>query len=166
MAGLIVIPPALIQASSIVSGSVSVVIFLLGGYAVLECIRALIATERSPQRYLKWWPLLSVGIADVAVGVCIVLWLDAPVLQLLYLTSGWAVLAGIITIVAAIRRRKSIMGEWLLGLGGATTMVLAGYLLLYPLPGLITIGWFISSYLIAFSALAVIFIVERRRLKA
>jgi uncharacterized membrane protein HdeD (DUF308 family) len=53
----------------------------------------------------------------------------------------------------------------LLGLGGAATIAVAFYLFQHPFPGLITIGWFVGSYLIVFFALALIFMFEWRRLK-
>ena len=145
--------------------AVGVMILLLGVYAIIECIRAVIATERSPERYLRWWPFVALGITDVVVGILTFLWLDAPTLELLYLSAGWAALAGIITVAGAMRRRQSVMGEWLLGLGGVATVVLAGYLALHPFPGLITAGWFAGLYLFVFLALAVIFVAEWRRLK-
>lgn len=144
---------------------VGVLISLLGVYAVIECIRAVIATERSPERYLRWWPFVSLGITDVLLGVFTLLWLDAPTLEILYLSAGWAVLAGIITVAGAIRRRQSVMGEWLLGLGGVATIAVAGYLFQHPFPGLVTVGWFAGLYLFVFCALAVIFALEWRRLK-
>ena len=56
--------------------AVGVLIFLLGVYAVIECIRAVIATERSPERYLRWWPFVALGITDVLLGIFSFLWLD------------------------------------------------------------------------------------------
>jgi uncharacterized membrane protein HdeD (DUF308 family) len=145
---------------------VGFVVLLYGVYAVIECIRALVATERSPERYIGWWPFVSLGVADVVVGVLMVLWLRIVALELLYFTAGWSVLAGIIMVAGAIRRRKSVMGEWLLGLGGMATILLGVYLVWYPLPGLITLGWFVCTYAVVFCALGLIFVFERRRLKS
>jgi len=151
--------------SRVAANVVGSAVLLFGLYALIECIRALIATERSPKRYLRWWPFVALGIANVVVGVLIVLWLQMLALELLYLTAGWAVLAGIITVAGALRRRNSIMGEWLLGLGGIATILLGVYLVWYPIPGLITLGWFVCTYIVIFGALGLIFFFERRRLK-
>ena len=74
----------------------------------------------------------------------------------LYLTiAAWAVLTGIFEIVAAIRLRKEIKGEWLLALGGIASIVFGVLMIVYPMAGILTVIWLIGAYAIVFGVVLV-----------
>lgn len=122
----------------------------------------------------RWWVLVLSGIAGIAVGVLFVLFpllsTMAYALFAVMVVAGWAIATGVLEIAAAIRLRREIEGEWLLGLAGALSVLLGiGLIALAWIdPGVtvLSIGWLIAIYaLIAGIALIVLALRLRKRAK-
>jgi len=102
----------------------------------------------------RWWALILSGLVGVMVGV---LFVGFPVLSSIayatvavLLIAFWAIATGVAEISAAIRLRREIAGEWLLGLSG-TVSVLLGLVLLWiamgnPAVSVVSVGWLIALY--------------------
>ena len=76
------------------------------------------------------WPLIIIGVLGLLAGL-IILW--NPVLGALTLTvviAAWAIITGILTIIAAVRVREEIDNEWWLIITGALA-VLFGILVFF-----------------------------------
>jgi uncharacterized membrane protein HdeD (DUF308 family) len=69
--------------------------------------------------------------------------------------ATWAVLTGILEIVAAIRLRHEINNEWLLALGGIISIALGFLLFLRPVAGGIAIIWTVAAYAVIFGVLLI-----------
>jgi uncharacterized membrane protein HdeD (DUF308 family) len=59
----------------------------------------------------------------------------------------------VLDIVAAIRLRREIEGEWMLALAGLASIVFAAIVFLYPLAGVLTLIWMVSLYAFVTGAL-------------
>jgi uncharacterized membrane protein HdeD (DUF308 family) len=67
--------------------------------------------------------------------------------------AAWAVLTGIMEIVAAIRLRREIRNEWMLGFGGALSIVLGFLMLFQPGAGGLVITLMVGAYALIFGIL-------------
>lgn len=102
----------------------------------------------------SWGELVLRGVLGIAVGVIFVLIpLVAVVgyaLATLAILIAWAVVTGVLEIVAAVRLRKAIRGEWLLGLSGVLSILLgvavAAFLYLFPGATILSVAWIIGLY--------------------
>jgi uncharacterized membrane protein HdeD (DUF308 family) len=70
--------------------------------------------------------------------------------------AGWAVGTGMFEIVAAIRLRKEIQGEWALGLSGALSVLFGLMMFVSPGAGALAVLGLIAAYAIAFGVLLVV----------
>ena len=123
--------------------------FVFGFYALLDGVFALMAawSFRSSDR---WWVLLLEGLLGIAAGVIAFISPGITALALLTVIAAWAILTGVLEIVAAIRLRQEIENEWWLGLGGLASIIFGVLLVIWPDSGLVTISWIVGFYAIAF----------------
>ena len=107
-------------------------VLLYGAYAFADGVLAIAAALVGRTVGVPWWALLIEGLAGIGVGIITLLWPGITALVLLYLIAFWAVVTGVFEIVAAIRLRKEIRGEWLLALSGVLSVLFGVALIVSP----------------------------------
>ncbi len=131
-------------------------IIIFGVYAIVDGAVAVDTGLSRTQESPRWWHFLLEGLISIAAGVVALILPELATLVLIYIIASWAVITGILEIVAAIRLRNEISNEWLLGLGGLVSIVLGVFLFLEPVAGSIAIIWTIAAYALIFGILLVI----------
>jgi uncharacterized membrane protein HdeD (DUF308 family) len=126
--------------------TLAVLVLLFGAYALIDGVLAIIAGLRAAQRHERWWPFAIEGLASLAAGVITFIMPTATAFALLFLVGFWAMFTGILRIVAAVRLRKEIQGEWLLILNGILSVLFGALLVALPILGLVTLVWVIGAY--------------------
>jgi uncharacterized membrane protein HdeD (DUF308 family) len=132
-----------------------VLIALFGAYALVDGIFALVAAVRAAERHQRWGPLLLEGVSGIVVGVLTFAWPGVTALILLYFIAAWAILTGLFALMGAVRLRREIDGEWLLGLTGLLSVVFGLLLVAFPGAGALTVVWLIGTYALIFGVLLV-----------
>jgi uncharacterized membrane protein HdeD (DUF308 family) len=130
-------------------------VFLFGAYALVNGIFAILAGVTGADRNSRWWVLILEGILGIAIAVVTVLWPGITALTLLYLIAAWAVITGTLEIVAAIRLRREIDNEWLLGLSGVVSVLFGLYIAAFPAGGALAVVWLIGAYAILWGILLI-----------
>jgi uncharacterized membrane protein HdeD (DUF308 family) len=133
-----------------------VLVLFFGAYALVEGIFALIAAFRVRDGGKPMWSFVVIGILGIAAGIVTFLWPGITALALLSLIAVWALFMGVFQIVAAVRLRKEITHEWLLGLSGLLSVVFGVAMLARPVEGLLAIVWVIAAYSIVFGILLIV----------
>jgi uncharacterized membrane protein HdeD (DUF308 family) len=128
---------------------------LFAAYALVDGVFSLVAAVRAAGRQARWWPLLLEGVLGIAAGVVTFLWPNITALALLYLIAAWAIVTGVFEIVAAVRLRREIEGELLLGLAGLASVIFGILLILFPGAGALAVLWLIGAYAIGFGILLI-----------
>ena len=117
-------------------------------------IAAAIANWRSNEEH--WWTLL-VGALGILFGLMALTRPVVTALGLLLSIVAWILAVGVLQIVAAIRLRNQIRGEWRLALSGALAVLFALFVIASPPEGVIAIMWTLGFYAITFGCLLVAF---------
>jgi uncharacterized membrane protein HdeD (DUF308 family) len=86
-----------------------------------------------------------------------VLWPQITALILLVVIAVWALIAGVLQIVAAVRMRKVISNEWFLGLSGVVCVVLGLLLIVQPAEGAIGLVIAIATFAIVWGVSLILF---------
>jgi uncharacterized membrane protein HdeD (DUF308 family) len=89
---------------------------------------------------------LLLGVLSVGIGLATFIAPTVTALVLLYLVAWWALVTGIGQIAAAIRLRRAISGEWLLGLAGLLSVGFGIVLIFFPGAGALAITLWIGAY--------------------
>jgi uncharacterized membrane protein HdeD (DUF308 family) len=124
---------------------------------LFDGIASLVAGTRSARSGERWGAMVFRGITGILVGVIFVLLPMLATVTYAFLTvimvAIWSVIAGIFEISAAIRLRKAIQGEWLLGLAGAFSLLLGLAILVLVIPNpvatILSAAWLIAIYAFA-----------------
>ena len=135
--------------------TLAVIVLLFGAYAIIDGVFAIVAAVRALERHERWGSLLLEGIVDLLAGVIAFVWPAATAVALLFLVAFWAIVTGALQIVAAIRLRKEVQGEWLLILNGVLSLLFGAVLLALPAAGLLVIVWWIGGYSIVFGIIMI-----------
>jgi uncharacterized membrane protein HdeD (DUF308 family) len=141
-------------------------VFLYGFYAMADGIFNIIAAfRRNGSSGPPWWALLISGVFGLIAGLIAFFLPGITALVLLYLIAAWAVVTGTMSIVAAIRLRKQIRGEWVLALSGVLSIIFGVLLAVFPGPGALAVVLWIGAYAIVFGVLLIVLGFKLRKIK-
>jgi uncharacterized membrane protein HdeD (DUF308 family) len=128
-------------------------VFLFAAFAFVDGVFALVSGIRRAESGKPDWLLIIGGIAGIAVGILGFASPDAVAVVLLAWIAAWAILTGILEVVAAYRLREVLQGELLLALNGIVSVLFGLYLIVFPGAGAITIVWIIGLWAIVSGAI-------------
>jgi len=125
-----------------------VLVLLFGAYAFVDGVIVLSFGLLAAGDGERWWPLVLGGVVGIATGVLTFVQPAAMALALVYVIGAWAVVTGTLEIVAAIRLRKVITSEWLMGFSGVLSIVFGAVVLVQPGTGALALVFLFGFYAI------------------
>ncbi len=144
--------------------ALAVLVVLFGVFTLMHGLFAVWLAVGERRQSQRLWLLLIEGLASLAVGVITFAWPAITVLILLYLVAIWACLIGLLEIVTALWRWRTLKHEWLLLLVGAISLVLGLILLFRPTAGALALLWLFGAYAIITGVLLLVFALRLRNL--
>ena len=136
--------------------TLSALVLLFGAYAVVDGVAAVVVGIKDYGERERWWATLLGGLVSLGAGIVTFMMPGLTALTLLTLIAIWAVMRGIFEIVAAIRLRKEIEGEWLMALAGALSIAFGLYMFAFPGSGAVAVVWWIGAYAVAIGLMLVV----------
>jgi len=126
---------------------------LFGFYAILDGIFDIVSAIKAPGHH---WPLLVEGIVGIVAGIVTFMWPGITAMFLLYLIAFWAILTGVLEIVAGIRLREVIANEMLLILMGVISTLFGILIIIFPGAGALAIIIWIGAYAVVFGIILIV----------
>lgn len=126
--------------------TIAVLVGIFGMYAIIDGVMNLFTgLSRSSPQGRSWIQVLQ-GALGIGAGIMTFLWPGITALVLVLFIAAWAILTGVLEIVAAIRLRKVITGEWLLALSGLLSVAFGVLALAFPAAGAVGIAFILGAY--------------------
>jgi uncharacterized membrane protein HdeD (DUF308 family) len=143
--------------------SLAALVVLFGAYSLMDGILGVWTAFAGRDEHEHWWVPLLGGLLGIGVGVLTFCAPGVTALALLFYIAIWAIATGVLQIVAAIRLRKEMEGEWMLILGGLASVTFGVILMASPGAGALGVLWLIGTYAVVFGVLLVMLALKVRR---
>jgi uncharacterized membrane protein HdeD (DUF308 family) len=147
--------------------TIAALVLLFGAYAIVDGVATLYAAitgregadrglSRRPARggHRVW--LAIEGLLGIGAGLVAFFWPGITALVLLWVIAFWAILTGVMEVAAAIRLRREMDNEWLLGLAGVASVLFGILLLVLPGAGALALIWLIGVYALVFGVILIV----------
>ena len=129
--------------------TITSLVLLFAAYMLIDWLLALIAALRAARHHERWGLLILEGVANLAAGAIALVFPLATVLAFILLMGVWAIFSGALLLVSAFRLHAG-QGRWLMGFGGAISMLWGLLLIVWPLFGAVVVTWWIGAYALLF----------------
>jgi len=130
-------------------------VIMFGAYAMVDGVIAIVTGLQNTKDSPRWWVFLLEGLVSVGAGVVAFMWPGLTAYILLIVIAAWAVVTGLLEIAAAIRLRREITNEWMLGLSGLLSVALGVLLFMRPVIGGLALVWMLGAYAVIFGVLLI-----------
>ena len=140
-------------------------IWLFGAFALVNGLLSLILAAKAPKGYPRVGSLILGGLLGILAGLLTFVMPGITALGLLILIALWAIVTGMMELVAAIRLRKIITNEWLLVLTGVLSIAFGVLLILMPAAGALALIWWVGIWALVFGILLMVLAFRMRHWK-
>ncbi len=145
--------------------SLTVLVLVFGVFAVISGITAVVAALRSTD-IPGWGLLLFEGILGTLAGAIALVFPGITALAFLFLLAAWAIITGILEVIAPLSFPMSTGRAVLTALAGVLSVVFGILIAAQPAAGLLAVVWLIGIYAIVFGIMYIVVYFESRSLAA
>jgi len=142
--------------------SIASLVLVFGAYSMADGVLCLWTALAGPREHESWWLLLLGGLVGMGIGILTFMAPGVTALALVIYIAAWAIATGVLQIVAAIRLRLEIPGEWVLILAGLASVAFGALVMARPAAGALALLWLIGSYAILFGVLLLVLAFKAR----
>jgi uncharacterized membrane protein HdeD (DUF308 family) len=144
--------------------TIAALVLVFGAIALVDGIFAIVASIAGHAFTPYWWVLLLQGLLGIGVGVFTLFNPAITAVALLVCIAVWAIGMGLLQVIAAVRLRHDITGEWWLALGGIAGVAFGILLMRNPAQGALAVLWLIGSYALVWGVMLLVGGFDVRRL--
>jgi uncharacterized membrane protein HdeD (DUF308 family) len=143
-----------------------VLVILFGAYSLVDGVLGLISAAMGDRAAMgrRGWLILE-SVAGILIGVITFVWPGATTLVLLWLIAAWAIVTGVLEVVAAVRLRREIQGEFFLALSGALSVLFGLLLIFWPATGALALITLIGAFAIVYGLALIVLAYRLRKLR-
>jgi uncharacterized membrane protein HdeD (DUF308 family) len=130
--------------------SLATLVLFFGSFAFVDGILKSYTAVTHRHDRDNWGMLLLSGLVGIGVGILTWMAPGITALTLLFYIAIWAIGTGVLEVITAIRLRKEIEHEWLLGLAGLASVAFGVLLMARPGAGALAVAWLIGTFAMVF----------------
>ncbi len=128
--------------------TLAILVLCFGAYALVDGAFMAVSAIANRRGEVRWGMLLVGGLLGMAVGVVTFVMPALTAFALLVIIAVWAIALGVTEIVAAVRLRKEITGEWMFVVAGVLAVVFGLIVVAAPNAGALAVALWIGVYAI------------------
>ena len=144
--------------------TIASLVLLFAAYMIADGIVAIVSAVRAARRHERWGWFILEGLANIAAGTVALLMPAVTVVAFVLLVAAWAIVSGVFMLIAAFRLKRT-HGRWLLGLGGALSIVWGLLLFIAPITGALVLTYWLGAYALIFGASLIGVALRLRRMR-
>lgn len=137
-----------------------------GIFALFDGVLAIATAFRRKPSDDRWWSWLIDGALSIIIGLMALFWPVATAIAIVIWIAAWAIVVGVMRILAAIKLRHEIEGEWALGLSGLLMIVWGVLLFALPAAGILGLTWMFGVFTLLAGIVMIVLALRVRGLKA
>jgi uncharacterized membrane protein HdeD (DUF308 family) len=127
---------------------------LFGAYAFVDGLLALFAAASGADRS-RWWIFLIEGLVGLIVAFFVATEPVLSAISLLWVIAFWAIVTGVMEIIAGVQMRDHVKSEVLYIIAGVLSVALGIWIMRDPAAGVVAVAWIIAYYAILFGILQI-----------
>ncbi|HUO87620.1 MAG TPA: HdeD family acid-resistance protein [Rhizomicrobium sp.] len=140
-------------------------VLIFAAYAIVDGVFAITSAVRAARQGERWTWLVVEGVVDIIAGAVAITMPWLTVFVSVVLIAAWALITGVLMLIAAFQVAAE-HGRWWLVLGGAASLVYGALLITAPMIGAVVLTWWIGVYALVFGISMLVFAFRlRSRLK-
>jgi uncharacterized membrane protein HdeD (DUF308 family) len=124
-------------------------VLVFAAYAFADGVFGIVSAVRAAREHERWGYLLVEGLVDIAVAAIAVVWPGITVVTFVFLVAFWAVLTGVLELMAAFRLDFIDGRGWLI-FGGIVSILYGVLLFVAPMIGAVVLTWWLGAYALVF----------------
>ena len=128
---------------------------IFGLFVLADGIGNIVSAVGGRDQHEYWWLLLIVGLCGIGIGLLSIFNPALTALALLFYIAIWAIVTGVLQVVAALRLRQEIEGEFWLILGGLASIAFGVLVVARPGVGALSVLWLIGAFAIVYGILQI-----------
>jgi uncharacterized membrane protein HdeD (DUF308 family) len=128
-------------------------VIAFGVFAAADGVLAFFAGFTSIGEDSSWWVLALHGLLGIGIGLLTLFRPGITAIALIAYVAFWAIFVGTLQLVAAIRLRRAISGEFWLALGGVLAILFGALVLFRPMEGALVVVWMLGAFALAYGTM-------------
>jgi uncharacterized membrane protein HdeD (DUF308 family) len=129
--------------------TIASLVLLFAAYMLVDGVFAVASGLRAARKNERWIWFVLEGVADLAAGVLALIWPEITVLVFVLVIAAWALVSGLLTLMAAFRLSMSHGRGWLV-LAGIVSLAWGLLLMVAPAAGAVALAWWLGAYALSF----------------
>jgi uncharacterized membrane protein HdeD (DUF308 family) len=129
--------------------TIASLVLLFCAYMLADGVVAAASGVRAARKHERWGWFVLEGLIDVAAAVLAFVWPGITVLAFVLLVAVWALVSGVLMLMAAFRLNTSHGRGWLV-LAGIVSLLWGLLLTVAPAAGAIAMTWWLGAYALSF----------------